>query len=452
LFKLKFYQGLALAAITTLLLSFGGIALIERALAQAGTLTYGSVVTANIALAAPLGSYTFSGAAGDFVEIEVVSTTEGFNPNLTIVTPSNALLTAIDDDVFGFGNGDAYASAVLPEDGTYTVLISAVFGTEGGYVVRLNGRLPPAAPYPSLQLGVPQAVVVENNPAPQFFTFEASICPTTLSVVNNSQGEPFSFPYAVIVRDERGERVGELRGGRQLQSHLVVEPNSGRYEVEVLAADPRQNGTFTLVVSCPAEVPICVFPVGSSADLPVPPPSTYTNPNLPQLPTPPPQVTTPPNATVPPPVSTCRSVTITQPTNGGGLPNGAATIFWDPAPGASFYEVVVRNNENGATVGTNSTATSASLDVSSAGPLGTGFGTFTVTVSAYAGSPSPSQRRFLCSGEVTVQREAPGGGNPGGGTCGNDVCEASELSTTGITAVFTCTRCAADCPQLRVCP
>jgi hypothetical protein len=104
-------------------------------------------------------------------------------------------------------------------------------------------------------------------------------------VVNNSQGTPFSFAYSVQVRDERGERVGELRGGRQLQSHLVVEPNSGRYEVEIAAADPRQNGTITLVTSRPEEVPICVAPVGSSADLPVPPPSTYENPNLPQFPT-----------------------------------------------------------------------------------------------------------------------------------------------------------------------
>jgi hypothetical protein len=444
LIRLKFFQGLALAIIATLLLSFSGIALIERALAQAAVLSYGSIVTARIALASPLGSYTFSGVQGDFVEIEVVSLTQDFNPNLTIVMPSNALLTAIDDDVFGYGNGDAYASAVLPEDGTYTVLVSAVFGTEGDYVIRMNGRVPPSVPYPTLELGVPLAVTVENNPAPQFFTFDASTCATTLSVINNSQGEPFSFAYAVQVRDERGERVGELRGGRQLQSHLVVEPNSGRYEVEVAAADPRQNGTITLLVSCPEEVPICVAPVGSSADLPVPPPSTYENPNLPQFPTPtpPPQVTTPPQVTAPPPVSTCRSVIITQPTAGGGLPNGGATIFWDPAPGATTYEVTVRNNENGATVSTSTSSTNATLDVSSGGLLGAGFGLFTINVRALAGST------FLCSGEVSVPREAGGGGNSG---CGNGICEASEMSTFGTIAVFQCTLCPADCAQFRVC-
>ncbi len=446
LIRLRFYQGLALAVIATLLLSFSGIALIERALAQAAALSYGSTVTARIALASPLGSYTFSGLAGDFVEVEVVSLTQGFNPNLTLVTPSNALLTAIDDDVYGFGNGDAYASVVLPEDGTYTVLVSAAFGTEGDYVIRLNGRIPPSNPYPELLLGVPVAVAVENNPQPQFFTFVASTCATTLSVVNNSQGTPFSFAYAVQVRDERGERVGDLRGGRNLQSHLVVEPNSGRYEVEVLAADPRQNGTITLVISCPEEVPICVAPVGSSADLPVPPPSTYENPNLPQFPTPTPTpaVTTTPQVTVPPPVSSCNNVVITQPGPGGGLPNGSAMIFWDPAPGANAYEVMVRNNENGATVGASTGSTSATLDVSTAGPLGFGFGTFTVNVRAFSG------RRFLCSGEVTVQREAPGGGSST--SCGNGICEPGEMSTFGTTAVFRCTTCNDDCTQFPVCP
>ena len=264
--RVKFFQGLTLAVIATLLLSFSGIALLERALAQAAALSYGSVVTARIALASPLGSYTFSGVQGDFVEIEVVSLTQGFNPNLTIVTPSNALLTAIDDDVFGYGNGDAYSSAVLPEDGT-----------------------------------------------------------------------------------------------------------------------------------------------------------------------------------VPPPVSACRSVVITQPNSSGGLPNGGATIFWDSAPGATSYEVTIRNNENGATVGTSTSATSATLDVSSGGPLGAGFGLFTVNVRALAGST------FLCSGEVSVPREA-GGGDPGGSTCGNNVCEPGELGTFGTTAVFQCTTCNDDCNQLPVCP
>lgn len=78
--------------------------------------------------------------------------------------------------MFGYGNGDAYVSVVLPEDGAYTVLVSAVFGTEGDYVIRLNGRVPPSVPYPALELGVPLAVTVENNPAPQFFTFDASTC------------------------------------------------------------------------------------------------------------------------------------------------------------------------------------------------------------------------------------------------------------------------------------
>lgn len=445
--KLRFFHGLALAVIGTLLLSFSGIALIERALAQAGALSYGSVVSARIGLAAPLGSYTFMGTAGDFVEIEVVALTQGFNPNLTIVTPSNALLASIDDDVFGFGNGDAYASAVLPESGSYTVLVSAVFGTEGDYVIRLNGRVPPITPFPLLALGVAQRVEVNNNPPAQFFTFDAAACPTTLSVINNTQGEPFSFAYAVQVRDERGERVGELRGGRQLQSHLVVEPLSGRYEVEVAAADPRQNGTITLLVSCPEDVPICVAPVDTSASLPVPPPSTYENPNLPRFPTPTPP---PPGQPTQPPPSSCRSVNITQPTAGGGLPNGAATIYWDPADGATFYEVSVRNNENGATVGASTSSTNATLDVSSAGPLGFGFGTFTVNVSAFAGDPSPTRRRFLCAGEVTVRREAGGDNTPGG--CGNGICEAGELSTFGTIASFTCTICPRDCVQYPVCP
>jgi len=94
-------------------------------------------------------------------------------------------------------------------------MVSGQNGTSGEFLLKLYGRGVVAAT--PLTFGQGVDVTVPTNPPPQYFSFEAQDCPTVLTVANKSEGQPFTFPFVVKVRNQQGQEIAYLRGGDALE-------------------------------------------------------------------------------------------------------------------------------------------------------------------------------------------------------------------------------------------
>ncbi len=286
--------------------------------AQAGgSLGYGSKVYGTISVSLPLVTYSFTGAAGDFVDITAEPWTGSLDLRLELVAPNGVLLSQRIQNTLGGEPAGAHLSAFLKDAGAYLVRLSGENGTTGDFLLSLLGRGPATAT--ALEYGQAVDVTIPQIADPQFFTFETEACPTTLVVTDLDEGQPFTFPFVVKVRDQRGQTVALLRGGEETEDWVTVQPDSGRYEVEVLAAEPALSGMIRLLVTCSGDNPGCTGgqTLGGLAGDCTPCPGT--------------------NTFVP----------------GGGCPDlhlraeqglhmaAATTVFWDEMPGADGYTVRV---------------------------------------------------------------------------------------------------------------
>lgn len=237
-----------------------------------GILSYGSNVIGRIGPEQPLALYNFSGNAGDLVTVRALGISDGLNPSITLITPDQTPLFSNDDYPLGDVATDSFASVFLPQSGVYGLLLGSSGGTSGNYLLQLNGRSPLTNTDTLLQ-DAPVLVDIPPRAPKQYFIFNALDCPTTLTLTNQSAGTPFSFPYVAKLRGETGDIVGEVRGGHALQDRITVPARSGRYEVEVYAADELVFGVITLVITCADQQPTCVTPILPIPVLPTPTPT-----------------------------------------------------------------------------------------------------------------------------------------------------------------------------------
>ena len=242
--------------VSFLLLSYAGIVF-----GQSGVfIGYGANIPGRIAPETPLIMFNFNGSAGDLVRVRAIGTQGDLNPTISLIAPDQQLIAASDDHVFGPQRADAWLSLFLPQTGQYVLMVGGADNTTGEFLLQLQGRGPVLAD--TLAFDAPVLVDIPLNPPRQYFTFEASpSCPTTLTITNLSAGAPFSFPYAVTVRDQTGTVIGEVRGGRQLEDRLTVAAGSGRYEVDVTSINALTSGQVLLTVTCAEDAPSCVLPV-----------------------------------------------------------------------------------------------------------------------------------------------------------------------------------------------
>jgi hypothetical protein len=285
-----------------------------------GTLGYGSKVFGSISAVTPSVAYSFTAVADDFVTVIGDSWTGALDLQIELVAPNGVVLNrsaqnALDGDPMG-----AYLSVVLPDAGIYVLRLSGENNTVGDYLLTLLGR--PAVTSAPLVYGQALDVTVPPNAPPQFFAFDTDDCPTTLLVSDISAGQPLSFPFVVKVRDQRGLIVALLRGGEQVEDWVTVAPRSGRYEVEVLSADPTLEGSLRLLVTCSGDNPHCA--AGQAGIMGIPG------------------------------ADECRACPGgSDLIGGGGCPDlnlrveqglhmaDATTVFWDAMPGADGYTVYV---------------------------------------------------------------------------------------------------------------
>jgi hypothetical protein len=325
----KYHHWIRLALMSTAVIAVVfGMARVPVQTTQAqsgGVLAYGSKVLGSITADAPRVSYSFNGNPGDLVTAIADTWTGALNVQIDLIAPDGLVLSQSSQNMPGGDAMGAYLSVVLPDAGVYVLRVSGANGTTGDFLLTLLGRT--AATSTPLVYGQAVDVNIPQNAPPQFFTFDTEDCPTTLVVTNLSEGQPYTFPFVAKVRDQRGQNVALLRGGEQTEDWVTVSPRSGRYEVEVLAADPALSGMVRLLVTCSGDNPGC--PAGQAAIAGIAGLGCRPCPG--------------PGELVP----------------GGGCPDlnfrveqglhmaTATTVLWDPMPGAEGYAVYVYGETTG---------------------------------------------------------------------------------------------------------
>ena len=102
------------------------------------TLTNGSVVTGTLNDQTRIVLYNFSGKVGDLITAQVIGTTPGMTPTLSLLAPGQQHLADNNSDPYSPASlTDARISYLLTGDGTYSILVG---GTNGDFVLRFASR------------------------------------------------------------------------------------------------------------------------------------------------------------------------------------------------------------------------------------------------------------------------------------------------------------------------
>lgn len=254
------WPGWGKTALTVLLIVIVvGVVLSQRPVADAqggGSISYGSKVLGRISADLPEVAYSFNGTAGDLIQVRVKNWVGTLDPQVTLLAPDGQNAGSSTRSPFAVASQDATLALFLPQTGVYMLLVGAESGTNGQFLLTLQGR--GAVVATPLVYGQGRDVPVPLNPQPQYFVFETEDCPTVFTVANLSEGQPFTFPFMVKVRNAQGNLIALLYGGDAVEDRLVLPARSGRYEVEVLSEDPQQQGTIHLLVSCADQAPGCI--------------------------------------------------------------------------------------------------------------------------------------------------------------------------------------------------
>lgn len=255
-----------MAALIVLLLALGASQPVAITHAQGGGTAYGMNTTGTISAETPLVLVSFNGAQGDLVQVDVLPTSGGLIPVVDLLAPDRQTVRTSRGNSLSTHTQDATLAAILPATGAYSLIIGGENGTTGDFVLQVQGR-GQVVPTP-LVFGQKIDVTIPQGGSPQYFSFLAEDCPTTLTVHSLTPAQPYTYPYIVTVRDERAQIVAVLRGGNALEDRVTVAPQSGLYEVEVWSDDPALAGMLSLLVTCADGTPACLAGDAAGAGVP----------------------------------------------------------------------------------------------------------------------------------------------------------------------------------------
>ncbi len=256
-----------IALIVTIMVALAGTARVPGRVSQAQggiIIDYESSVLGSAAPNIPPAVYNFTGTAGDLIDVDVKGLDNSLEPAVELLGPDGQTLVGSQHHRLETDSYSAHIAQFLPQTGVYSLKVGGANGTAGEFVLRLRGRGPVTST--TLVYGQPVPVNIPMNAAPQYYTFEAQNCPTTLTVTNQSDGFPYTFPFVVKVRNQQGRDIALLRGGDAQEDRVTVAPLSGWYEVEVLSDDPAVQGTISLLVSCAEGAPGCAPESGAGGE------------------------------------------------------------------------------------------------------------------------------------------------------------------------------------------
>lgn len=246
-----------LVPILLLMVSLFGLPSFPKLQAQiGGTIGYGSSVYGSITAAGQSLTYSFNGSAGDLVQAAIRHWTGTLDPRLDLTAPDGQISASSGIHPFSDDALSASLSLYLTQTGIYSLRISGESSTSGDFILRLEGRSA-ISPAP-LVFGQPLDVTILDTSMPQSFAFETQDCPTAFIVTNLSEGLPFTFRFSAHVFNSAGTQIAQLYGGDAVEDRLILQPDSGQFEVIVSSDDPQTQGTIQLLVTCLDQAPACM--------------------------------------------------------------------------------------------------------------------------------------------------------------------------------------------------
>jgi hypothetical protein len=184
-------------------------------------ITSGEITAAN-----PVASYSFSATAGQFIEVEVVSLSDGFIPTFTIRKEDASLGVwyAISPDTV------ITDQIAIEESGVYVIQVGSTRPTEGQFVLTLTEVIPP----PVLAVNVPMSGNTSQ-------TYQINADPNAPLVLNmRAQG------LASRLTDGAGNEIATL--SEQLAGGFFnIPPASGEYLLEI--SNPSSDVSVTYEVT-----------------------------------------------------------------------------------------------------------------------------------------------------------------------------------------------------------
>jgi hypothetical protein len=224
-------------------------------MAQGGPINYGETRADTLSDVAPQLLYSINGNAGEVVTLYVLSSSDAFQPSLTILGPTGQLAFSTSDALSPIPN-DARATVRLPQAGIYSVLVGSANVGFGSYTIAVRLTTPGI----STQLGA-EPVILNIPPGGQSQAFMIPVSPsadTPLTIASSTPG----FIYSVQVSAPDGRIILAVDGA--LPSVNVVLPASTEpYTIVVRASNSIDSGTLSISQSGSV-------PVVTSGNVPAP--------------------------------------------------------------------------------------------------------------------------------------------------------------------------------------
>ncbi len=167
------------------------------------TLSYGSGVVDEVDDETPFLFFNFGGGAGDLVTVRVVSLGAGFSPSVSINSLSGEQIAFDTTDLTSPGIGNVRIDVILPQGGTYNIRVGSRDGSQGQFLIRIDGL--PTQNAPVLEAPATMLTPVNFLPGQSVQIVGFSATPgSDLELV--AQAESLSFSVALHAED--GTLVG----------------------------------------------------------------------------------------------------------------------------------------------------------------------------------------------------------------------------------------------------
>lgn len=218
------------------------------AAAQTEQIAYGAFTSNTIDETTPARFYEFAAEEGDYIAVEVIALNSTLDPQVSLLSGGQAALAVSSDDPFQPGSQDARLMYVMPDAGTYTLLVQSEDRTTGQFVLRLDLLDQPETE--PLTAGIVTSASVTPDLPERVFSFDSAEG-TTITVTSPAPGVGF----VVEVHSADGQTVAVQRGPLVTDAQTTVAPSSGVYTVTISTAQANQSATLNIVFGDAADAP-----------------------------------------------------------------------------------------------------------------------------------------------------------------------------------------------------
>lgn len=232
----------------TLTITSGDAVVTQPPVVDGDVLTYGSSATGTIDDTNFEVLYTFEGAAGDAVTIELTADdSEQLDTLLTLLGPDGDVLISNDDIDFGGGNyNSAITDFTLPETGTFTIVAT-----------RYNGENGTSAGDFTLTLSSSDGPVIDVNPDTNELTYGANTTGQisdseyeVLYTFNGTAGDVVTITMTAVDEESLDPLLTVLGpNGDIVASNDDIDLGGGNYNSAITDFTLPETGTYTIVAT-----------------------------------------------------------------------------------------------------------------------------------------------------------------------------------------------------------